>query len=387
MWLDAAFMWYWWLMIWNRNIYWNWRQLNQCKKIMWIVQNRNVRFPIVIKKKTWKTIQYCIIQLCIFKLQFILANVFSYLFLYHQRFLYWTINFPFSVNDKIRTTSVPVSHLFSVQPLTPQHVRDSPLVNDFDDEESIRDPVKRETWSRGVEFLFSCIAMSVGLGNLWRFPAVAYNNGGGAFLIPYIIVLLIIGRPGYFLEMIVGQFSSRGTIKVYDCAPAMRGVGTGQVLASMFVATYYSSIMGLTLKFLFDSFNFVLPWTVCREEYGEKCVSSSDMSSLNRTGYTSSADLYLKWVRINQNLKSNYKTHFFSQKIFVQRAESQRWNWSCELEFSYVFDFFLVARLLHHCSRNQRIWKIFIFSCIVSLRNDVCHPDKSSHAAWCDGWN
>lgn len=60
---------------------------------------------------------------------------------------------------------------------------------------------KREHWSRGVEFLFSCIAMSVGLGNLWRFPFVAYKNGGGAFLIPYIIVLFVIGKPGYFLEM------------------------------------------------------------------------------------------------------------------------------------------------------------------------------------------
>lgn len=186
-----------------------------------------------------------------------------------------------------------MSHLFSVQPLTPQRARDSPLVDENDEEEAMHDPYRRETWSRGVEFLFSCIAMSVGLGNLWRFPAVAYNNGGGAFLIPYIIVLLIIGRPGYFLEMVVGQFSSRGTIKVYDCSPAMRGVGTGQVLASMFVATYYSSIMGLTMKFLFDSFSLILPWTVCRDEYGDKCISSSVLAASNRTGFTSSADSYL----------------------------------------------------------------------------------------------
>ena len=53
---------------------------------------------------------------------------------------------------------------------------------------------KRERWGNRVEFLLSCIAMSVGLGNVWRFPFTAYENGGGAFLIPYIIVLLSIGE-------------------------------------------------------------------------------------------------------------------------------------------------------------------------------------------------
>lgn len=66
--------------------------------------------------------------------------------------------------------------------------------------------------------------MSVGLGNIWRFPFIALENGGGAFLIPYLIVLLIIGRPLYYMEMILGQFSSRSSIKVYDLVPALRGL-------------------------------------------------------------------------------------------------------------------------------------------------------------------
>jgi solute carrier family 6 (neurotransmitter transporter, glycine) member 5/9 len=70
----------------------------------------------------------------------------------------------------------------------------------------------------------SCIAMSVGLGNIWRFPFTAYANGGGAFLIPYIIVLILVGKPLYFLEMVLGQFSSKGSVKVYDFAPAMKGM-------------------------------------------------------------------------------------------------------------------------------------------------------------------
>lgn len=82
---------------------------------------------------------------------------------------------------------------------------------------------ERENWGKSIEFLMSCIAMSVGLGNVWRFPFTALENGGGAFLLPYIVVLFIIGRPLYYLEMVLGQFSSRNSINVFDMAPFFRG--------------------------------------------------------------------------------------------------------------------------------------------------------------------
>lgn len=78
-------------------------------------------------------------------------------------------------------------------------------------------------WSNQIEFLMSCIATSVGLGNVWRFPFVAYQNGGGAFLIPYIIVLFLVGKPMYYLECVLGQFSSRNSVKVWSLSPAMKG--------------------------------------------------------------------------------------------------------------------------------------------------------------------
>ena len=62
------------------------------------------------------------------------------------------------------------------------------------------------TWGKPIEFLMSCISMSVGLGNVWRFPFTAYQNGGGAFLIPYLIVLLFIGKPLYFLVNFIHLF-------------------------------------------------------------------------------------------------------------------------------------------------------------------------------------
>lgn len=53
----------------------------------------------------------------------------------------------------------------------------------------------REKWGSKTQFLMSCIASAVGLGNVWRFPAICAVNGGAAFLIPYAIVLTIIARP------------------------------------------------------------------------------------------------------------------------------------------------------------------------------------------------
>ena len=54
-----------------------------------------------------------------------------------------------------------------------------------------------------------------GLGNVWRFPFTAYENGGGAFLIPYICVLMLVGRPLYFMELALGQFSSAGQRRMF----------------------------------------------------------------------------------------------------------------------------------------------------------------------------
>lgn len=93
----------------------------------------------------------------------------------------------------------------------------------------------REQWGNPIEFLLSCIAMSVGLGNIWRFPFVAYENGGGAFLIPYIIVLMFIGKPLYYMELCLGQFASFGPVKVWELCPAFRGKFTNYLL-------YYNGI-------------------------------------------------------------------------------------------------------------------------------------------------
>ncbi|XP_046822009.1 sodium-dependent nutrient amino acid transporter 1-like isoform X3 [Vespa crabro] len=144
--------------------------------------------------------------------------------------------------------------------------------------ENLEQSQEKETqgsWNNSVEFLMSCIAMSVGFGNIWRFPFTAYKNGGGAFLIPYVILLFLVGKPFYFLEMIMGQFSGRSSIRVWNVSPAFVGVGWAQFSSTIVLATYYSSLMALTLYYLIASFSTELPWAKCLEEWGTYCIDSS----------------------------------------------------------------------------------------------------------------
>ncbi|XP_060827893.1 sodium-dependent nutrient amino acid transporter 1-like [Bombus pascuorum] len=178
--------------------------------------------------------------------------------------------------------------------------------------ETVKETEARSTWDNQIEFLMSCIAISIGFGNIWRFPFTAYENGGGVFLIPYIIVLFVVGKPFYYLEVILGQFSSSSSIKVWNISPAFAGVGWSQFCSNVAVMTYYSSLMALTLFFLIASFSAELPWARCREEWADYCVDSSqkiDSESVNVSMLTkllyekerrSSAELYFLKVVLQE---------------------------------------------------------------------------------------
>ena len=64
----------------------------------------------------------------------------------------------------------------------------------------------REQWGKNIDFILSVAGGFIGLGNVWRFPYLCYRNGGGAFLIPYFVFLILGGIPIFFLEVGVGEF-------------------------------------------------------------------------------------------------------------------------------------------------------------------------------------
>ena len=105
-------------------------------------------------------------------------------------------------------------------------------------------PAKRETFSSRKLFILSAIGSAVGLGNIWRFPYVAYDNGGGAFLIPYLVALLCAGIPLLFLDYSVGH-RGRGSapLSYRRLNRAAEPLGWWQVLICFVIAVYYAAII------------------------------------------------------------------------------------------------------------------------------------------------
>jgi NSS family neurotransmitter:Na+ symporter len=114
----------------------------------------------------------------------------------------------------------------------------------------------REQWATRTGFLLAAIGSAIGLGNIWRFPAVTYENGGGAFLLPYLIALLTAGIPLLIMEYTIGR-------KYRGSAPnAFRGlsrpaevIGWWQVVICFVIATYYAVILAWAVRFVGFSFN------------------------------------------------------------------------------------------------------------------------------------
>lgn len=101
--------------------------------------------------------------------------------------------------------------------------------------------VVRANWGRPIEFILSCLNYAVGLGNVWRFPHLAYRNGGGAFLIPYLLMVFLIGLPIFFAELFIGQYSGLSPIKAYKfIAPLFEGESTA--LISLIGRKYFRKI-------------------------------------------------------------------------------------------------------------------------------------------------
>ncbi|XP_032629403.1 sodium-dependent noradrenaline transporter [Chelonoidis abingdonii] len=122
---------------------------------------------------------------------------------------------------------------------------------------------ERETWGKKIDFLLSVIGFAVDLANVWRFPYLCYKNGGGAFLIPYILFLIIAGMPLFYMELALGQYNREGAATVWKICPVFKGVGYAVILIALYVGFYYNVIIAWSLYYLFSSFTFELPWTNC----------------------------------------------------------------------------------------------------------------------------
>ncbi|KAM4577242.1 sodium- and chloride-dependent GABA transporter ine isoform 1-T1 [Odontesthes bonariensis] len=135
---------------------------------------------------------------------------------------------------------------------------------------------QRPTWSGQLEFILASVGYAVGLGNVWRFPYLCYSSGGGAFIVPYLIMVVLCGIPLLFMEFAIGQYTRLGPVHVLaKMCPLLKGVGLATVVISFIFSTYYNVLISWALYYLFNSFKATLPWTSCNNTWNvvENCSS------------------------------------------------------------------------------------------------------------------
>ena len=107
----------------------------------------------------------------------------------------------------------------------------------------------RETFGSKFGMLMTLVGVSVGLGNVWRFPYMAGKFGGAAFVLVYVVLLFVVGIPGLIAEYHLGRYTRKGTLGAFEKAgfPAGKVVGTWFWIVVTFAVGYYSNVIGWVL--------------------------------------------------------------------------------------------------------------------------------------------
>lgn len=119
--------------------------------------------------------------------------------------------------------------------------------------------LSRAQWGSRFGFLMAMLGAMVGAGNIWRFPYVTGQNGGGAFILAYLVLLLVLAIPGLIAEVALGRYTGKGVIGAFREIVDTRGlVGLGVVvlLVNIALMSYYSPVVGWTLYYAGHSFAF-----------------------------------------------------------------------------------------------------------------------------------
>ncbi|WP_049893974.1 sodium-dependent transporter [Halogranum rubrum] len=114
----------------------------------------------------------------------------------------------------------------------------------------------RETWATRMGFILAAVGSAVGLGNIWRFPWVTAENGGSAFLLVYLAIVILVGVPGILGEFVIGRRSGRnpvGALRELSGSKAWGLVGMFSVLTGVVLLSFYSVVGGWILRYFVES--------------------------------------------------------------------------------------------------------------------------------------
>lgn len=154
-----------------------------------------------------------------------------------------------------------------------------------------------QQWDNPIEFLMTCIGYAVGIGGVIRFPYLCFKNGGCAFVVAFLIMLMFFGIPLFFLELTISQYSKLGADKVWRVIPIFKGLGLCSVVINTYFCIYFNVLISYSVIYLIASFFPNIPWIGCNNWWNDNlCLSSasatmimSGTNATNATNHTESA--------------------------------------------------------------------------------------------------
>ncbi|HGO5292570.1 TPA: sodium-dependent transporter [Photobacterium damselae subsp. damselae] len=119
--------------------------------------------------------------------------------------------------------------------------------------------MSREQWGSRAGFILAAVGSAIGLGNIWRFPYMAYENGGGAFFIPYLFAMLTAGIPFMIMEFTLGHKLRSAAPRAFaKLGGKYEWLGWFQVFIAAVIAVYYVAVIGWAISYL--GFSFQQSW-------------------------------------------------------------------------------------------------------------------------------
>lgn len=101
----------------------------------------------------------------------------------------------------------------------------------------------------------------MGYGSFWRFPYLVYKNGGGVFLIPYFLAMIILGIPLLYLETAIGQMHRKSVPFIYTSInKGLKMVGMTFLFSCFHLTGFYNIILTYSYRFIFSAFHWELPF-------------------------------------------------------------------------------------------------------------------------------
>ncbi|XP_046475468.1 sodium- and chloride-dependent GABA transporter ine isoform X1 [Neodiprion pinetum] len=227
---------------------------------------------------------------------------------------------------------------------------------DAEDPGDYRQP-KRPHWANKVQFVLACIGYSVGLGNVWRFPYLCYKSGGGVFLVPYFLILIVCGVPLLYMELAIGQFTRRGPIGALgQICPLFKGAGLSSVVISFLMSTYHNVIIAYAIYYFFTAFKDVQPWSECNDTWHTNaCWTPAMLNTDNRT---------------RPNTSKTPSEDFFENKVLqisngIEEPGALRWELVACLVTAWVMVYFSIWKSIRSSAQVRYLTATLPFLLII----------------------